>query len=59
MSLTVAGEARRPWRQGRAVLFDDSYEHAVEHGGDRDRIVLDLSIDHPGLRSGDRGDLRR
>ena len=52
LTLTVAGEARAgAWVQGKVVLFDDSYEHDVVHAGARDRVVLDLSIDHPALRA--------
>ena len=52
LTLTVAGTARAgAWVQGKVVLFDDSYEHDVVHAGARDRVVLDLSIDHPALRA--------
>lgn len=57
LTLTVAGEARHAWAQGRVALFDDSYEHDVVHAGLSDRVVLDLSIDHPSIRADDRGDL--
>ena len=59
LTLTVAGTARAgAWVQGKVVLFDDSYEHDVVHAGARDRVVLDLSVDHPSffLRGG-RGEL--
>ena len=40
------------------MLFDDSYEHDVVHAGARDRVVLDLSVDHPSFfLRGDRGEL--
>ena len=46
------------WVQGKVVLFDDSYEHDVVHAGARDRVVLDLSVDHPSVfRGGGRGEL--
>lgn len=50
LELLVGGERReRPWRQGSVVLFDDSFEHEVRHGGDARRVVLDLSVPHPDL----------
>ena len=59
LTLTGAGEARAgAWVQGQVVLFDDSYEHDVVHAGARDRVVLDLSVDHPSFfLRGDRGEL--
>ncbi|KAH8081633.1 peptide-aspartate beta-dioxygenase [Aureococcus anophagefferens] len=50
LELLVGGERReRPWRQGSVVLFDDSFEHEVRHGGAARRVVLDLSVPHPDL----------
>ena len=59
LTLTVAGTARAgAWVQGKVVLFDDSYEHDVVHAGARDRVVLDLSVDHPSFfLQGGRGEL--
>jgi TPR repeat protein len=40
------------WRSyggdGRAVVFDDSFEHEVVHGGQADRYVLYAALHHPG-----------
>lgn len=48
------GEEHTTWREGRCLIFDDSYEHEVWHRGDRDRIVLILDVLHPQL-NGDLG----
>jgi aspartate beta-hydroxylase len=42
------------WEQGRAFVFDDSFEHEVEHRGAAPRAVLLLDVWHPGLKPGDR-----
>ncbi len=44
--LVVAGEARS-WAEGKALLFDDSYEHQVSHRGRFQRSILDIVIMHP------------
>eukprot|EP00928_Gymnodinium_smaydae_P025056 TRINITY_DN20091_c1_g1_i1.p1 TRINITY_DN20091_c1_g1~~TRINITY_DN20091_c1_g1_i1.p1 ORF type:complete len:623 (+),score=93.41 TRINITY_DN20091_c1_g1_i1:84-1952(+) len=45
-SLTVGGE-EVIWREGRAVVFDDTYAHKVQHRGDEDRYVLVAWFCHP------------
>ena len=42
----MAGE-RREWDYGRAIVFDDSYEHSVTHMGHEDRYVFALQIENP------------
>lgn len=37
----------RQWREGEAMVFDDSFEHQVEHNGDQPRIVLLINFFHP------------
>lgn len=40
------------WREyvtGRALVFDDSYEHEIVHGGEYDRYVLYATLHHPEL----------
>lgn len=37
------------WVQGKAVIFDDSWEHEVIHTGSEMRVVLILDIWHPEL----------
>jgi len=33
---------------GKALVFDDSFEHEVVHGGSEDRFVLYVALHHPG-----------
>lgn len=46
--LRVGSESRN-WTDGRAFVFDDSYEHEVRNGSDRTRIVLIARFWHPEL----------
>jgi aspartate beta-hydroxylase len=41
------GTERRTWSDGRALVFDDSFEHAVRHEGPKTRFVLFFEIWHP------------
>lgn len=43
--LTPEGE--RSWRRGRALIFNDGVDHAVEHRGNRTRLVLFVRFRHP------------
>ena len=45
-TFTIAGQMRR-WVEGRALLFDDSYEHEVRNGCEESRVVMQLVIAHP------------
>ena len=49
-TLTVGGSSRT-WEEGRCVVFDDSFEHEVHHGGPPsssvDRLVLLVNFYHP------------
>ena len=49
--ITVAGETR-PWREGEAIIFDDSLEHWVAFDAEptAQRIVLVVDVPHPDLR---------
>ncbi|HEX7374697.1 MAG TPA: aspartyl/asparaginyl beta-hydroxylase domain-containing protein [Steroidobacteraceae bacterium] len=38
---------RLHWREGRVILFDDTYEHEVHNDTDQLRAVLFLDIDRP------------
>jgi len=42
-------EEWRPYTEGRAMVFDDSFEHEVVHGGKADRFVLYAVLHHPDL----------
>jgi aspartate beta-hydroxylase len=43
----TAGTERRTWEEGKVIIFDDSYEHHVEHSGDTVRIILLINFWHP------------
>ena len=43
------GNEWRTWQEGKAIIFDDSWEHEVIHTGDDDRVVLIMDIWHPEL----------
>lgn len=48
-SITVAGETHH-WQAGRAILFDDSFVHAVENNhADQPRIILYAAVWHPAI----------
>jgi aspartate beta-hydroxylase len=47
-SITV-GEETRPYVEGEAFVFDDSFEHSVVHEGDANRVVLIVDVWHPDL----------
>ena len=42
----LADGARRPWEEGKVLLFDDSYEHEVFHDGlgQGPRVVLIVDV---------------
>jgi len=37
------------WEEGKALVFDDSYEHEVWNRTDEDRVVLLWDVWHPDL----------
>jgi aspartyl/asparaginyl beta-hydroxylase (cupin superfamily) len=43
------GTEERTWREGECLVFDDTYEHEVWHGGDRTRFIMLLDVWHPEL----------
>ena len=43
------GEEWRGWREGRTLVFDDSFEHEVRHAGREERIILDVNVPHPAV----------
>ena len=49
-SITVAGEERE-WKEGSAILFDDSYLHFVWNNCTSFRSVLQIVVKHPRLKS--------
>ena len=49
-SYIEVGQERRQWEQGRALVFDDSFEHRVATDGDAGvRTVLIVDLWHPGI----------
>ena len=52
-ALNVGGEVHE-WREGRAVVFDDTYEHEAWNRSDRTRVVLILDIWNPHLTEAER-----
>jgi aspartate beta-hydroxylase len=43
--ITVAGETRR-WEVGKALIFDDAYEHSVWNEGSQERVLLLFDLWH-------------
>ena len=41
------GNEEKVWKEGKCIVFDDSYEHEVWHEGDSPRLVLLLNFWHP------------
>lgn len=49
-TMRVANETKS-WEEGKVMLFDDSFEHEVHNRCDEERVVFQLAIKHPQLRS--------
>jgi len=47
VEFTVAGETRGYGGDGHAIVFDDSFEHSVYHGGPERRYILFAMLRHP------------
>jgi aspartate beta-hydroxylase len=52
-ALSVGGEVHE-WREGRTLVFDDTYEHEAWNRSDRPRVVLIADIWNPHLREVER-----
>ena len=52
-ALVVGGEEHR-WREGKVVVFDDTYEHEAWNRSDRTRIVLIFDVWSPYLSEAER-----
>ena len=35
---------------GHAIVFDDSFEHSVSHGGSSDQFIVQAILSHPGVQ---------
>ena len=46
--ITVNG-VNIPWREGKGILFDDTFEHSASNGAEEDRLVLIEDIFRPNL----------
>mmetsp|Transcript_25043 Transcript_25043/g.80926 ORF Transcript_25043/g.80926 Transcript_25043/m.80926 type:complete len:312 (+) Transcript_25043:880-1815(+) len=44
------GDESREWKDGRCLVFDDSWEHEVWHDGNDVRVVLLIRFWHPDIR---------
>jgi len=53
IAMTVGGETR-PWRDGVASIFDDTFPHEVWNNTDQDRFILHCRLLHPGLSAAER-----
>ncbi len=45
------GNETRSWEEGKCIIFDDSFEHEVNHNGTKDRIVFIVDLWHPQINS--------
>ncbi len=52
-ALRVGGE-QHDWREGRVVVFDDTYEHEAWNRSDRTRVVLIFDLWNPHLTAAER-----
>ncbi|MGH8197967.1 MAG: aspartyl/asparaginyl beta-hydroxylase domain-containing protein [Steroidobacteraceae bacterium] len=52
-ALVVGGEMHR-WREGRAVVFDDTFEHEAWNRGTQTRVVLIIDVWNPHLTAAER-----
>jgi len=43
------GEDTRTWKNGKALVFDDSFEHEVWHNGSEARLIMIIDFYHPDL----------
>ena len=55
-TLRVGAETRE-WREGEALIFDDSFEHEAWNRGERTRIVLLFEIWRPEIGEAERAEL--
>ena len=48
------GAETRPWREGEALIFDDTIEHEASNPSDRLRVVMIFDLWHPDLSAVER-----
>ena len=56
VSLRVADQTTG-WKEGKFIIFDDSFEHEVWHNGTRLRLILIVDIWHPDIPPFERASL--
>lgn len=54
--IRVANETRK-WKEGKVLMFDDSFEHEVWHEGSSLRLVLIVDFWHPDLSASQKASL--
>jgi len=54
--MKVASETRR-WERGKALVFDDSFEHETWNRAEQDRVVLLFDVWHPDLTHEERREI--
>jgi len=47
--ITVDGQQLH-WKEGEAIVFDDTYPHSVQNATDEPRIILFIDIERPALK---------
>jgi len=45
----VLDQKKKKWKEGKLLIFDDSYEHEVWNNTPYDRVVLLINFWHPTL----------
>ena len=53
------GHQTRSWREGQALIFDDSFEHEAWNRGSELRVILLFEIWRPEISEDERADLTR
>jgi len=48
------GNQTRPWEPGKAIVFDDTIEHAAWNNSEQLRVILIFDIWHPHLSQAER-----
>ncbi|CAE1268946.1 ASPH [Acanthosepion pharaonis] len=51
------GNHTREWKEGKFIIFDDSFEHEVWHQGNTSRVVLIVDLWHPELTAAEKATL--
>merc|ERR1711865_525913 len=52
--IRVGSGKAREWEEGKALCFDDSYDHEAWHDGTEPRYVLMITLWHPDLGTPDK-----